>query len=242
MNELELIRLYDKLLNNEDINDNLKPIQKELHNIIDYINEFILRLPAYKNYNYVDIKDTDKLIIMYRLYPVIEKIITNNYIDSFKKINFFMLNSRVSGAYIADYLMLVYFPEDCFKINENDKEELKSTLERLLFLIEQLMIVEAYDYLETDIKLFRLINQTLDYEWHNYVGMYNAFIPSIILFSLKNNYDLDKLIKMLEYSYTHYDELSNFMELNDDNMHDLELYMDVMNKINEGINCKQIIR
>ena len=242
MNELELIKLYDKLLNKEDINDNLKPIEKELRNIIDYINNFMLMLPAYKNRRSIEVKDEDKLILMYKLMPVINKIIENNYIDSFKNINFFMLNSRVSGTYISEYLTLVFFPEESFKIDENDKEEFKHTLERYLFVIEQLMIVEAYDYKETDIKLFRLINKTLDYEWHNYVGMYNAFIPSIILFSIKNNYEIDKLIKMLDYSFSHYDELSNFMELNDDNMHDFELYMNVMNKINEGISSKQMIR
>ena len=49
-------------------------------------------------------------------------------------------------------------------------------------------------------------------------------------------------MEMIKFSFDNYDELINYMDLNDDDKHNLELYYNVMNKITEGNNNKQIIR
>ena len=58
----------------------------------------------------------------------------------------------------------------------------------------------------------------MDYIYDNHLD-YNVFMPNIILYCLKEKYDKDKFIKVIENAYNSYDYLLGFYELNDDEYH-----------------------
>ncbi len=243
MSNEEMINIYDNLLNRYNPINELNPISEQLFTLISYHYDFILKSPKYG----LEVPDEVKIKYLSRLLPLLTRI--NELIDSkyFSYVVFYMLNTRVSAEYIPEFLMLSFFHNECFDFDNKSKKEIKVIFDKYLFVIEQLFIFKNYftigdNSFDINNKFFELYNESLDFSFRYKRADYNAFLPSILLFALKNNYSKEKLVNMIEYSYNHYEELSDFMELNDDFEHDLELYLKTIDMIGTGSTNKQLIR
>ena len=244
MTDKEKVELYDLLIKKEYHNKELEPVIECFSYIVNHSNDCLLRNNGYVKLNGFNVSDTSKKLIIDRLFPIIKRINDYNLSEQFRNVTFYALDSiNISGGYIPEFLMMVFFPQDCFKFDNINQEERKRLYDRYLHVTEQLMIYKSYYCYDTNSKLLKDFNITLDYIFHlDKRDEYNAFLPSILLYSLINNCDKDRLMEMIKFSFDNYDELINYIDLNDDDKHNLELYYNVMNKITEGNNNKQIIR
>ena len=236
----EMILLYDSIINREFNNKELGPVINELYRIFDYYDDFMLKTASYKCNDLIKVNDEDKISFVIRILPIIKKIINNNLLKSFKDITNYMIIYNVSASYIPIFLNLIYFPNDYLDFKNKNDKEITKIIESSLFIIEQLLIFDAYNYSKYKFSLLELRNNYYEYTWNNKKDDYNGFIPSIILFCLEHNFDNNKLINMLDFSYNSYEDLCNYMLLNDDLVHSSELYFYVINKINKE-SCNKLI-
>ena len=97
-----------------------------------------------------------------------------------------------------------------------------------------------------DTNLFSYINDFLEYKivckiYSNNELDNNVFIPSIVLYCLKNNISNEEFINMVNRSVDNYEKLLNYLELNDDKKHDYELNQMVITKLVNNGN-KKVLR
>ena len=215
---------YDYLYKNDDEYHN------ELCQLLYYCSDKQTRL-----FKSNEITDDMKIKMVDSLSNMVDKIKSLNDIKSLKNIIFLIINIQLNHYIVGDLLKLNFFPEDCFNDNQNDG--------RYLFIIEQILTFEDY-YICNLLKkypLFSLVTTYMDYIYDNHLD-YNVFMPNIILYCLKEKYDKDKFIKVIENAYNSYDYLLGFYELNDDEYHTIELDNSIVSKIIDGSINERIIR
>ncbi len=233
MSDKEKIELYDKLAKDSEYPSSFVNFDKALTDYIGYHSR--------KGMNV----DGSKLDFMNRLLPIFEKIKNNYSAKSLVDLYGFIAHtSQFNSYYIPDLLELSYFPEDCFNFNNKSIDEIRKTYEKYLYVIEELYDFVAYDRCEIYSKSTELIYDAMASISRNYSyeKNTNSLIPNIILYCIMKNYDSDKLIKMIDYSFLHLNELYDYIALNDDDDHDFELCLTVMENIENNSGIIQEIR
>ena len=223
----EKLILYNKIVHND---------YKGLDSNYKYIYDVISQFDSISKYNEIFNSEDDKIAFMDQILETAKKVFDKWGYLSLKHISFIIMNERISNNGVNDLLLLTFFPEECFK-SEDEKEKIE-TYNKYLYLIETLIIYEdGYSAsLLKDTKLFNYINEYLEYKYVCKVYSYdelanNVFIPSIILYCLKNNLSHEEFINMVNKAIDNYEKLLNYLELNDDKKHDFELNQMLINKL-----------
>lgn len=230
MTDIEKIELYDNCLFLNTIDRSSDPYYCELCKLIMHSNEGHLRL-----FNRNEITDKMKIEVVDSLSNILDRIKEIEDINLFKHISFFVLNSQLNHYLLVDFLKLLYFPDECLAD--------KGLEDRYLSIIEHLLDFEdyyTYDLLK-HIPLFNYVVTYFDYMHDNNVP-YNIFISNIILYCLKEKYDKDSFMKILDKAYEYYDYLKGYYELNDDDSHVSELDNNIVSKIINGSFNEKVIR
>lgn len=219
----KLIRIYYKIASgNYDRSDKYR-----------YAYDIISYAEGISCYSHSLNSDDDRVEFMNNILDTASRIKDINKLPNLRYISYLIMNERISVDCINYLLLLTFFPEECFK-SKNKKEDLDK-YEKYLYIIETLLIYEDIysSSMLTDTKLFNYINEFLEFKIHQ-KDYNNVFIPSILLYCLKNDISIEEFFNIISKANDRYEELINYLELNNDNMHDYELNQLVISKLFNG--------
>ena len=225
------LNVYNACLNKKYHNSNLELVLNDLYNLVSNAEDWIML----SSLTDPDVVNSIRSKIMETYLAMIQKMIRRNKIEDFKYNIDLALSLRMDVRLIPKFFDLLFFSNELLK-NDFDINQISN----YRYIIEMLLTYNVNYYLYNNNKLLDYVRTALNYLEDN-KREYNIFLPSIILYCLIKNYDNNKYIEMLNYSFKYYSQLIDFINMYDDYHHMDELYDLALERIDTNFDFDSLI-